>query len=266
MRSLLTLCALGVLLHAQQPARTAPIAWQDLAPLHARLEAGGITATSFPAYLDRTRSENARRVRDGDLDHLVFYALQSTHFTKLPPIEPALSAKGLADSLDPAEREAFLRASRVPPARIAPGVRSRVAALARALDSRDADARLTYFRSLARAAFPNARRREDEILREYARVMRFVYDKEFVAQRSANPSVAVAELYRTRGLSTDTAVEAGYVVYNGLGILKSLEPARQIRRVLILLRGPLWRPCGWPVRGALAPAPCAGAPGRRPRP
>jgi hypothetical protein len=64
--------------------------------------------------------------------------------------------------------------------------------------------------------------------------MRFVYEKEFVAQRSANPSVAVAELYRTRGLSTDTAVEAGYVVYNGLGILKSLEPARTIRRVLIV--------------------------------
>ena len=130
-------------------------------------------------------------------------------------------------------RASILRPSRCP-ARIPPGVRSRVAALARALDSRDADARVTYFRSLARAAFPNARRREDEILREYARVMRFVYDKEFVAQRSANPSVAVAELYRTRGLSTDTAVEAGYVVYNGLGILKSLDPARTIRRVLIV--------------------------------
>ena len=50
--------------------------------------------------------------------------------------------------------------------------------------------------------------------------MRFVYEKEFVAQRSANPAVAVAELYRTRGLSTDTAVEAGYVVYNGLGVLE----------------------------------------------
>jgi hypothetical protein len=41
-------------------------------------------------------------------------------------------------------------------------------------------------------------------------------------------------LYRSRGLSTDTAVEAGYVVYLGLGILKSLEPDRRIRRVLIV--------------------------------
>jgi hypothetical protein len=231
-RSLLTLCAVGVLLDAQQPARTAPIAWQDLTPLHSRLEARGISATSFPAYLDRTRSNNASRMREGDLDHLVFYALQSTHFTKLPPIEPALSAKGLADSLDPAEREEFVRASRVPPARIPTAVRSRAAALVRALDSPDPDARLTYFRSLAGAAFPNARRREDGVLTEYARVMRFVYDKEFVAQR-AGPA-AVAELYRSRGLSTDTAVEAGYVVHTGLGILKSLEPGRQIRRVLIV--------------------------------
>ena len=52
--------------------------------------------------------------------------------------------------------------------------------------------------------------------------MKFVYEKEFVAQR-AGPD-AVAELYRARGLSTDTAVEAGYVVYNGLGVLKSLDP------------------------------------------
>jgi hypothetical protein len=62
--------------------------------------------------------------------------------------------------------------------------------------------------------------------------MKFVYDKEFVAQRTGPD--AVADLYRARGLSTDTAVEAGFVVYNGLGILKSLDPKRQIRRVLIV--------------------------------
>ena len=68
--------------------------------------------------------------------------------------------------------------------------------------------------------------------------MRFVYEKEFVAQRSAKPADAVADLYRSRGLSTDTAVEAGYVVSIGLGILKSLEPERTVRRVLIV--GPGW--------------------------
>ena len=42
----------------------------------------------------------------------------------------------------------------------------------------------------------------------------------------------MAELYRTRGLSTDTAVESGYVVH-GLGI-RGLNADRRIRRVLIV--------------------------------
>ena len=217
---------------AQPRAGATQITWEDAAPLRARLEKQGITQAAFASYVERLRENHASRMREGDLDHLVFYLLQSTHFTSLPAIEPALSAKGLMESLDPAEREVFLRASRVPAARIPPGVRSRAAALVRALDTPGPDARLTYFRSLARAAFPIARKRQDEILHEYARVMRFVYEKEFVAQR-AGPA-AVAELYRARGLSTDTAVEAGYVVYTGLGILKSLDPGRQVRRVLIV--------------------------------
>jgi len=217
---------------AQPRAGATRITWEDAAPLRARLEKQGITQAAFASYVERLRENHTGRVREGDLDHLVFYLLQSRHFTPIPAIEPALSAKELVGSLDPAEREIFLRASRVASARIPPGVRSRVTALLRALDSRDPDARLTYFRSLAKAL--PTRTREDAILHEYARVMRFLYEKEFVAQRSANPAVAVAELYRTRGLSTDTAVEAGYVVYNGLGILKSLEPARTIRRVLIV--------------------------------
>ena len=217
---------------AQPRAGATRITWEDVAPLRAPLEKLGFTQAAFPAYVERLRESHASRMREGDLDHLIFYLMQSTHFTRLPPIEPALSAKELVDSLEPAEREEFLRASRVPSARVPPGVRARAAALIRALDSADPDARVGYFRSLASAAFPNARRREDEVLREYARVMRFLYDKEFVAQRAG--AAAVAELYRSRGLSTDTAVEAGYVVYTGLGILKSLEPGRPIRRVLIV--------------------------------
>ena len=64
--------------------------------------------------------------------------------------------------------------------------------------------------------------------------MRFLYQKEFVAQRAPDRADAVAALYRSRGLSTDTAVEAGYLVYLGLGALKSLEPELRVRRVLIV--------------------------------
>jgi hypothetical protein len=109
-----------------------------------------------------------------------------------------------------------------------------VAALLRAVDSSDRDPRLVYFRGLVNATFRVRREREAALMREYQRVMRFVYEKEFIAQRSERGPEAVAELYRARGLSTDTAVEAGYLVYLGLGVVKALEPNRHIRRVLIV--------------------------------
>jgi hypothetical protein len=199
-----------------QPSTRTPITWPDVAPLHGRLEARGITAATFASYVDHVRQDNARRVRDGDLDHLIFYVLQSTHFTKLPVIEPALSAKALVDSSN----------------KLPSDVRPRIVDFLKAIDSSTPDSRLTYFRALVNSTFPKGNEREAALVGEYRRVMKFVYDKEFVAQR-AGPE-AVADLYRARGLSTDTAVEAGYVVYNGLGILKSLDPARQVRRVLII--------------------------------
>jgi hypothetical protein len=200
----------------QAPSQTARITWDALTPVHPALQSRGITKASFDGYVEQVQQDDARRVREGDLDHLIFYALQSTRFTRRPPIEPALSAKSLVDS-----------GQQVPP-----DVRERIADLLKAVDSSSGDPRLTYFRSLVRSTFPNAREREAGLSREYTRVMKFVYDKEFVAQR-AGPA-AVEDLYRSRGLSTDTEVEAGYVVYNGLGILKSLVPGTRIRRVLIV--------------------------------
>ena len=176
-----------------------------------------------------------RRVREGDLDHLIFYILQSTRFTSAPAIEPAISAKALVDSLAADERGAFLKEPVLPAARVPPAVRDRIAAFLRAIAGDPGrDARLTYFRALTTTVFPDQARRADGLRAEYLRVMRFVYEKEFVAQRAARPADAIAELYRTRGLSTDTAVEAGFLVYDGLGIAQSLEPSAAIRRVLIV--------------------------------
>jgi hypothetical protein len=145
-----------------------------------------------------------------------------------------LSAKALVDSLPTAERASYLGGSALDPSRVPETVRPRIAALLKALDVPAADARLRYFGELTRTTFPDRAQRATEIGREYLRAMRFVYQKEFVAQRSATPAEAVADLYRWRGLSTDTAVEAGFLVSAGLGILKSLEPDRRIRRVLIV--------------------------------
>ena len=214
------------------PLRT--IVWPDMAPLASRLQAAGLGADTFRQYVERTHRENLHRVREGDLDHLVFYLLQSTRFTGLPAIEPAVSARTLVESLDPPQRDDFLKTAKLDRARVSAAVRSRVAALARALDEPGDDARLRYFRDLVAEAFPRSSDLKDSLTTEYVRAIRFVYQKEFIAQRAERPADAVADLYRTRGLSTDTAVEAGYLVYLGLAVAKGLEPDRPVRRVLIV--------------------------------
>jgi len=209
------------------------ITWDDVGPLRARLQAAGLSNASFLPFVERVHASNLRRVHEGDLDHLLFYALQSTHFTKLPPIEPALSAKAFVASLPEVDRDRFLREGILPTTSIPAPERARLDAMVRALGQPSDDPRLTYFRDLASTSF-GAADREAKLAREYMRVMRFVYRKEFVAARAARPDEAVADLYRTRGLSTDTEVEAGYLVYLGLGIVKALSPERQVRRVLIV--------------------------------
>jgi hypothetical protein len=217
-----------------QGATARRISWNDVAPVHARLEAFGIAVATFPSYVEHVHADNVRRVHEGDLDHLMFYALQSTRFTALPPIEPALSAKAFVEGLAPAARDEFLKTSTAPSAQIAAPVRARLSAFLRALDSATADPRLSYFGALLSATVSARSGRQAALTREYLRAMRFVYEKEFVAPRAERPADSIAELYRSRGLSTDTAVEAGYLVYLGLGVFKSLEPERRIRRVLIV--------------------------------
>jgi hypothetical protein len=227
-------CAVVAESAATQPGIRA-IAWEDLAPpARARMTEHGIGAAGFPAFVDRLRREHAARIREGDFDHLVFYLLQSTHFTTQPPIEPALSAKSLVEALPASARERFLAGDKSLEPEVPRDVRARIAALERALDSTDRDARVSYFRALVRTTVASRPDRVAMLAREYFRAMRFLYQKEFVAQRAARPVEAVEDLYRSRGLSTDTAVEAGYLVYLGLGVVRSLEPSRQIRRVLIV--------------------------------
>jgi hypothetical protein len=220
--------------HDAEPA-VRRVTWQDVAPVHARLAARGFTAGNFATRIEQLTADNTRRVRLGDLDHLVFYLLQSTRFTTRPALEPALSAKALVDSLDGPARAAFLDDPDTARSRVSGAVRGRVDALLRALASPGADARLAYFSRLLAEAAPDAREREAVLVSEYLRVMRFVHEKEFGAGRT--DAAAAASLYRTRGLSTDTAVDAGFIVAQGLGVLRALEPARRVRRVLIIGAG-----------------------------
>src|SRR5262249_39860338 len=113
------------------------IAWADLPPaVRPLLEARGLTSASFPAFVAHVRETTAARVREGELDHVIFYALQSTHFTALPPIEPALSARALVDSLDSDARTRFhADPLSAPLASIPAPVDQRIAALLATLDA-----------------------------------------------------------------------------------------------------------------------------------
>jgi hypothetical protein len=102
-------------------------------------------------------------------------------------------------------------------------------ALVHALRNPAAGSRLAYFRDVVRGETV-----EPFLRGQYVRAMRFLYEKEFAARQRADTAEAVAALYRQRGLSTDTAVEAGYLVHLGLATLQALEPARRVRRVLII--------------------------------
>ena len=52
--------------------------------MQATLRAGGVNEASFDAYVARVGEENVRRVREGDLDHLVYYLLQSSRISGAP--------------------------------------------------------------------------------------------------------------------------------------------------------------------------------------
>jgi hypothetical protein len=203
-------------------AAARPITWTDLPPaIQARFEKSGLTASTFDTRI-AALSKNARaRVREGDMEHLIHYVLQSTRFTRLPPIEPALSAREIVE-----RRKSIAQGAPFIP----PAVDARIGAFLKAVDSPDRDPRLAYFRALLADA-ASGRDRRSVLTAEYLRVMPFLYMKEFASR--GRPEAAAA-LYRTRGLSTDTAVESGYAVHAGLGVLKALDPSRRIRRVLIV--------------------------------
>jgi hypothetical protein len=247
--SVLMTVAVGIA--AAPPPSRAPraphavIAWDDV-PLTLRplLEQRDLSSASFPAFITRVRSTTMARVREGQLDHVIFYALQSTHFTTLPPIEPALSAKALADSLDVDARARF-RADplSVSLSSIPKPVERRMAALLTALDDpkrsersqrADADARLQLFGGVIETVFPDRRERRTGLLHAYVRAMRFLYEKEFEARAATANKSDVARLYQTRGLSTDTAVEAGFLMHLGLATMHALDASYRVRRALIV--------------------------------
>src|SRR3954468_11693760 len=87
----LVLCASGVAFSQDLQVHT--VQYRDLPPVMARR----FEAVDFDARIQAIERDTARREREGELDHLIYYALQSQHFTALPRIEPALSARELVE-------------------------------------------------------------------------------------------------------------------------------------------------------------------------
>jgi SAM-dependent methyltransferase len=234
--SLALLFVLVAIRPSAQPASTVrQISWDDLAPPLQKLLIGrGIDSAAFPAYVADERKRNQDRMREGDLDHLVYFALQASSFTSLPPIEPALSAKEFVEGLPTGERAQFLAGNDDIAGNAVPrAVQARLDQLVKAFEGGAGSARLTDFRNIV--ARESAARPMPEFLRwQYRRAMRFLYQKEFSNTEGGKRSDVGGELYQQRGLSTDTSVEAGYVVYLALATLQRLEPQRRVRRVLIV--------------------------------
>ncbi len=201
---------------ASAAARVREIAWNDIAPaLQSLLTSQRMTRETLPTYVAGLRARNQARMREGDLDHLVYYMLQSSSFTRAPVIEPAASAAAL------------VAGGAVPEA-----VNARISAFASAMDNARRSVRLGYFRDLVARERADAASFHVFLSAQYVRAMRFLYEKEFAEKGRATP--ASSTLYQDRGLSTDTSVDAGYVVYLALATLRQLEPDRRIQRVLVI--------------------------------
>lgn len=159
------------------------------------------------AWLEASRRDTSRRLTEGAWDHAIAYALQSPAFTAMAPIEPAVSAQRYANA-------------RGTPA----DARRRLQAFARAVVAAPHQHRWV--------PVPDAATSDDLLRvleREYARCMNFLLQQ---ARRGDNGDT-VATLYQTRGLSTDTSIEAGYAVHEGLGGALVLRPAK-VQRVLVV--------------------------------
>jgi hypothetical protein len=200
MPALVLLILAGVALRADDPDPVRTLRYRDLpAGIAHRFD-----PASFDARIGAIERDTARREREGELDHLIYYALQSQRFTGLARIEPALSARELTET-----------------GRVPPDVQVRLQALLTALVKPGTNQRLHDFASLL-----DAGQRSPEFLEgEYRRAMRFLYEKEFQHREA---------VYQTRGHSTDTQVEANYAVWTGLSVLKQLSPTTSLRRVLIV--------------------------------
>jgi hypothetical protein len=211
-----------------------PLRFSDIpAGFRTWLTEQGLTESSFDTYITKINRQTAEREERGEYEHLINYALQSSRFTRLPRIEPALSAREFVQSFSEKERQLWLGETKTyrPPCSTLPDTaQQRLREFIKTLRQRTDDERLRYFQELS-----ESRRKSDQQLfagfcQAYAETMRFLYLKEFRGPTSAQ----VAALYQTRGHSTDTQIEANFAVHHALAMIRTDQPKALLNRVLIV--------------------------------
>ncbi len=223
------------------PVKAQAIRWQDFPlPLQQWLKSNQLAESSFENYLASINQQTEARERDGEFDHLIFFALQSKLFTDLPKIEPAKSAYQFVQSLKPGERERYLNESLnyLPAlASLPEAVANRLSAFSKVLSKSKADERLAYFKQFLEKTSSQKAATPERLTTEYFRVMKFLYRKEFLSRGIKNQvelAAYVAALYQTRGHSTDTQIEANFAIYDALAAIKAQNPEAIIHDVLIV--------------------------------
>lgn len=203
------------------------------------LAANQITDQNFDSYLTLLRQQTEARERNGEFEHLIYFALQSGRFTALPKIEPALSAYEFVQSLEPRQQNRYLDEDEYfpPSLRLPSQVTARLTALLDSLKKKPQDDRQHYFKQFLAQHLKQPNLAIALLSNEYARVMKFLYRKEFLSRAMQEPqklAAYVARLYQSRGHSTDTQIEANCVIYNALAAIKSQHPATKLQNVLIV--------------------------------
>ena len=79
------------------PAR--PLAYSDLPPTAGPIARDlGLSPSSWPVYIASQSAALATRISDGTAEAITYYALQSSRFTGLPPLQPlALAKRGILE-------------------------------------------------------------------------------------------------------------------------------------------------------------------------
>ncbi|MDQ3684119.1 MAG: hypothetical protein M3430_00765 [Acidobacteriota bacterium] len=209
------------------------------AELQVVLNRQGIDRGGFDAYITSLDRRTVERETIGENDHLIFFILQSERFTRKARVEPALSAAEFVRRLGAEEKNRYLNEPSFIPLieRLPATAEGRFNDFIKAVKQPGADERLNYFSHFITKEKLPADSSFQYLYRQYARAMRFLYEKEFIAREIADPqslAAYVAPLYQDRGHSTDTQVEANFAVHTALAVIKFQTPQARINNVLIV--------------------------------